>query len=271
MYRKLLFACCIIVSSLASFSQQADSFATNYYYHDLFSPLFYPPANNATRSADGSPGHQYWQNRADYTITAALDDVKNEITATVIITYKNNSPQSLSHLWLHLDQNLFSKKSRGHLRLPVDGQSRYGDANTDFDGGFDIASVTVNDKVVDFVITDTRMQLRLQEAMKASGDVVKIKIAYSFKIPQEGSDRMGIVETKNGNVYAIAQWYPRMCVYDDVEGWNTLPYLGGGEFYLEYGDFDFTITAPSTHIVAAGGELLNAAEVLTTTELKRYE
>ena len=257
--------------SVSSFAQQADSFASNYYYHDLFSPLFYPPANNTTRSADGTPGHQYWQNRADYTITASLDDIKNEITASVVITYKNNSPKPLSFVWLQLDQNLFNKKSRGALRLPVDGQSRYGDANTAFDGGYTLSSVKVNGNDADYVITDTRMQLRLKDAMKPAGDEVKIKIDYSFKIPQDGSDRMGIQPTKNGNIYTIAQWYPRMCVYDDVEGWNTLPYLGGGEFYCEYGDFDFTITAPSTHIVVAGGELLNAAEVLTATELKRYE
>lgn len=271
MYKKLLIACSILFFSALSFSQQADSFATNYYYHDLFSPLFYPPANNLTRTADGTPGHQYWQNKVDYEIKASLDDVKNSITASVIITYKNNSPQALPFLWLQLDQNLFNKKSRGHLRLPVDGQSRYGDANTAFDGGFNIASVKVNDNAADYVITDTRMQLRLKDAMKPGGDVVKIKIDYSFNIPADGSDRMGIVATRNGNIYTIAQWYPRMCVYDDVEGWNTQPYLGGGEFYLEYGDFDFTITAPSTHIVAAGGELLNASEVLTPTELQRYE
>jgi hypothetical protein len=271
MYRKLLIACCLFIASASAFCQQADSFATNYYYHDIFSPLFYPPANNTTRSADGTPGHQYWQNKVDYLITASLDDVKNEITASVTITYKNNSPKPLPFLWLQLDQNLFDKNSRGHLKLPVDGQSRYGNANTDFDGGYNIASVKINDNDADYLVTDTRMQLRLKEAMKPGGDVVKIKINYSFKIPQDGSDRMGIQETKNGNIYTLAQWYPRMCVYDDVEGWNTLPYLGGGEFYLEYGDFDFTITAPSTHIVAAGGELLNASEVLTATELQRYE
>lgn len=271
MYRKLMIAFGLLIAFVPGFTQQADSFATDYYYHDLFSPLFYPPANNVTRSADGTPGPGYWQNRADYIINASLDDVKNEVTASVIITYKNNSPHSLPFLWLHLDQNLFSKKSRGHLRLPVDGQSRYGDASTSFDGGFRLASVTVNENAVDYVVTDTRMQLRLKQPMKAGGDVVKIKIDYAFTIPEDGSDRMGIVSSKNGKIYTIAQWYPRLCVYDDVEGWNTMPYLGGGEFYLEYGDFDFTITAPSTHVVVAGAELLNPNEVLTPAELKRYE
>ena len=229
MYKKLLVACCFIFCSALSVSAQtADSFATNYYPHDLFSPLFYPPANNTTRSADGSPGAGYWQNKADYTINASFNDVTNEITASVIITYKNNSPQSLPFLWLYLDQNLFNKQSRGALRLPAAGHSRYGDAASDFNGGYNISSVKINDNAADFVITDTRMQVRLKDAMKPGGDVVKIKIDYSFKIPDDGSDRFGIQPTLNGNIYTIAHWYPRMCVYDDVEGWNTLPFLGAG-------------------------------------------
>ena len=272
MYRKLLVACCFIfVSTFAASAQSADSFATNYYPHDLFGPSFYPSANNDTRSADGSPGKAYWQNKADYNIAATLNDVTNEITATVTITYKNNSPQSLSFLWLYLDQNLFTKQSRGFLRLPVDGRSRYGDAALDYQGGYNISSVKLNDSAADFLITDTRMQLRLKNAMKPNGDAVKIKIDYSFKIPDDGADRFGIQPTLNGNIYTIAQWYPRMCVYDDVEGWNTLPYLGAGEFYLEYGDFDFTITVPASHIVVASGELQNPAEVLTATQQQRLE
>lgn len=271
MYKKLLIACCLLVSAVNSFSQQADSFATNYYYHDLFSPLFYPPANNVTRGADGSPAAGYWQNRADYNIKATLNDVTNEITALVVITYKNNSPHTLPFLWLYLDQNLFTKQSRGFHRLPVDGRSRYGDAATDYNGGYTISSVKLNDAGVDFVITDTRMQLRLKDAIKPNADAVRISIEYSFKIPGDGADRFGIQPTTNGNIYTLAQWYPRMCVYDDVEGWNTSPYLGPSEFYLEYGDFDFTITAPSSHIVMASGELQNPSEVFTETELKRYE
>ena len=106
--------------------------------------------------------------------------------------------------------------------------------------------------------------------MKPGGDMVKIRIEYSFNLPEEGADRCGILKTKNGDIFAVAQWYPRMCVYDDVEGWNTLPYLGPSEFYLEYGDFDFSITAPASHIVVASGELQNPAEVLTASQIKRW-
>jgi hypothetical protein len=113
------------------------------------------------------------------------------------------------------------------------------------------------------------MQVRLPKAVKPSGDVIRIKIEYAFNLPQYGADRCGILKTKNGNIFAVAQWYPRMCVFDDIRGWNTDPYLGPSEFYLEYGDFDFTITAPSNLVVVASGELLNPSEVLTTEQAKR--
>jgi hypothetical protein len=113
------------------------------------------------------------------------------------------------------------------------------------------------------------MQIRLSEPVKANGDVVKVKIAYSFKIPEYGSDRMGKVTRKDGIIYEIAQWYPRMCVYDDIEGWNVLPYLGAGEFYLDYGDMEYNVTVPWDHIVVGSGELLNPNDVLTTDQIKR--
>lgn len=271
MIKKLFGACLLLACASPSFSQQADSFATNYYPHDLFGPFFYPPANNSTRSADGSPGPAYWQNKADYIITATLNDAADEITASVAITYKNNSPHSLAYLWLYLNQNLFNKESRGFKRLPAQGASRYGDVTSSVEGGFTISSVKLNGSAADYTITDTRMQLHLKDAMKPNGDAVKIQIDYSFKIPADGADRFGIQPTTNGNIYTIAQWYPIMCVYDDTEGWNTLPYLGAGEFYNEYGDFDFTIKAPAGHVVVASGELQNPTEVFTPEQVQRLE
>jgi len=271
MYKKLFAACGLFVCAVASFAQQADSFATNYYPHDLFGPITYPAANASTRSADGSPGPAYWQNKADYKITASLNDVTNEITASAIITYKNNSPQSLPYLWLYLSQNLFNKQSRGFLRLPAEGASRYGDVTSSVEGGYNISAVKVNGNTADYIVTDTRMQLRLKNAMKPNGDFLTIQIDYSFKIPANGADRFGVEPTTNGNIYTIAQWYPNMCVYDDVQGWNTLPFLGAGEFFCEYGDFDFTITAPASHVVVASGELQNPSEVLTPAQAQRWE
>jgi hypothetical protein len=240
--------------------------------HVLFSPLFYEGGGSITRSSDGSPNVGYWQNRADYNIAATLNDVTNEITGSVTITYKNNSPHALPFLWLQLDQNLFSKNSRGQERMPVGSRSRYGSATSTFNGGYKIAAVKnlTDNSIAEYLIDDTRMQIRLPKALKPGGDIIKLKIDYAFTLPEEGADRCGILKTKNGNIFSVAQWYPRMCVYDDVTGWNTLPYLGPSEFYLEYGDYDLSITAPASHIVAASGELLNAAEVLTATQLKRF-
>ena len=248
---------------------------SKYDQHLLFGPLFYPTAVNEFRAASGEPGHAYWQNRADYKIVASLDEAKNEITGSVILSYKNNSPQELPYIWLQLDQNLYDLNSRGQAKMPATGRSRYGDAKSTFNGGYKIKSVQLvsagkPSENIPYVITDTRMQLRLVKALSARTGAVSVKIDYSYVIPDYGSDRTGILKTKNGNIYAVAQWYPRVCVFDDLQGWNTLPYLGASEFYLEYGDLEATLTVPASHIVVASGELLNAQEVLTPLQLKRY-
>src|SRR3546814_17838200 len=107
------------------------------------------------------------------------------------------------------------------------------------------------------------MQIRLKQPLEAEGGQITISVEYSARIPSNGSDRMGYLETSNGVIYELAQWYPRMCVYDDIEGWNVLPYMGAGEFYLEYGDFEFNVTVPADHIVVGSGKLLNTDDVLT--------
>ena len=248
---------------------------SKYDQHLLFGPLFYPNAGNEFRAASGEPGHGYWQNRADYKIVASLNEDKNEVTGSVTINYKNNSPQELLYIWLQLDQNLYDLQSRGQAKMPATGRSRYGDAKSTFSGGYKITSVQLisagkPSENIPYVITDTRMQLRLARALAARTGIVSVKIDYSYIIPEYGSDRTGILKTKNGNIYAVAQWYPRVCVFDDLQGWNTLPYLGASEFYLEYGDLEATLTVPASHIVVASGELLNAQEVLTPLQLKRF-
>jgi len=244
--------------------------ASKYDAHELFHPLFNMQPGNDYRAGSGAPGQHYWQNRADYRINASLDDEKNVLTGDVEITYKNNSPEALPFLWLQLDQNAFADTSRAAKTTPVAG-GRFGNAN--FNGGYTIQSVTIENgkksAPVDYVINDTRMQVRLADPLKPNGETIKLKITYSFKIPNYGSDRMGMQPTRNGVVYEIAQWYPRMCVYDDLQGWNVLPYLGAGEFYLEYGDFEYAINVPWNHIVVGSGELLNAQEVLTGEEQRR--
>ncbi|PST84590.1 peptidase M1 [Pedobacter yulinensis] len=244
-----------------------------YDYQEAFGPLFYTQNGNEYRSASGYPGPKYWQNRADYQIKAELNESRNQVTASMTITYKNNSPDKLPYLWLQLDQNLFADSSRGNAIIPP--KSRYGAQGERFNGGYKITNLSVQRRgkslKFDRIIEDTRMQIRLDEPMQAAGDVVTIKMDYTFVIPKEGSDRLSHVTTKNGEVYAVAQWFPRMSVYDDVLGWNTLPYWGAGEFYTEFGDINFEITAPASHIVMGSGELLNPKEVLTPQQLKRWE
>jgi len=246
---------------------------SNYDQHEAFYPLFYPAYGDEIRSADGTPGPKYWQNRADYTIDASLDDSMQSLTGSVLIKYTNNSPQSLSFVWLQLDQNIYNLTSRGVAATAVGG-GRWANRGQ-FDGGYNItaASVIQDGKTVgaNYNINDARMQVKLANAIKPNGGTIQFKISYSFLIPEYGTDRMGRLHTKNGWIYEIAQWYPRMCVYDNVYGWNTLPYLGQGEFYLEYGNIDYNITAPASHIVVGSGELLNPKEVLTAEQLKRWE
>ena len=253
------------------YAQENLSIQSDYDPHDLFAPLQYPQSDVLTRAASGEPNVDYWQNKADYDIRVKLDDVNKEIKGEVIIKYKNNSPRDLNYLWLQLDQNLFSRNSRGQMRMPANVRSRYGNADHPFDGGFAIQSVQLlnDNKAVNYLIDDTRMQVRLDNPLKAKGNTIALKITYSYKIPDYGADRFGILKAAAGDVFAIAQWYPRMCVYDDVRGWNTDPYLGASEFYLEYGDFDLSITAPANHIVVASGTLINADEVLSKDQINR--
>nr|WP_121269379.1 M1 family metallopeptidase [Pedobacter schmidteae] len=257
---------------ITGLAQQTTPLVTNYDPHAAFSPLFYTQNGNEYRSASGAPGPKYWQNRADYHIVANLDEAKNTVSGTVTITYKNNSPDRLPFLWLQLDQNLFSGNSRGNALIPLG--SRYGSRGESLEGGYKIDGITVSQKLKPVKFTtlteDTRMQIRLAVPMEANGDVVVVKMNFSFVVPVNGSDRMGHLATKNGEIFTIAQWFPRMSVYDDVLGWNTLPYWGAGEFYCEYGDIDFSVTAPASHIVMGSGELLNPQEVFTAQQLQRW-
>ncbi|MCE2834500.1 MAG: hypothetical protein LW694_08980 [Chitinophagaceae bacterium] len=215
-----LFALLFIQTAVLAQSAPAQKSAFD--AHALFNPLFYTQYGNEYRAGNGEPGPAYWQNRADYRIDARIDDSTNTVSGTVMLTYTNNSPHPLPYLWFQLDQNLFNQESRGAARMPANGRSRYGDAKNPFRGGFDIRSVKIIGKTdgkttetaVDPVITDTRMQVRLGSPVKAKGDVIRLKIEFSYTVPEYGADRTGILKTKDGNIYAIAQWYPRVCVFD---------------------------------------------------------
>jgi hypothetical protein len=267
-----LFAGALLFSVVArtAYAQNTEPVAPKYDQHKVFNPLFYPPKTSEFRTASGAPNTKYWQNRADYKLDIKLDTAKHRLIGTALITYTNNSPDGLPFLWLQVDQNIYREDSRAEATAAVGG-GRF--ANKSFTQGDEIKSVSViaNGKTqkADYIVTDTRLQVRLNDTLKANGNKLQLKIEYAFDIPEYGTDRMGREHTKDGWIYEIAQWYPRMAVYDDVSGWNTLPYLGAGEFYLEYGDFDYTITAPADIIIAGSGELMNPTEVLTPAVLAK--
>lgn len=228
---------------------------------------------SAYRAASGKPGPEYWQNKADYKIAVTLNEEEHIIAGKVDITYTNNSPESLPFVWLHLEQNRFKADSRGTLTTPIQGNRYSGDV----DGGFAINNVeaklskrgsSVSSK---HIISDTRMQVFFDEPIPAKGGQATISMNFEFKIPVKGMDRMGRLDVADGTIYALAQWYPKVAVFDDVEGWNIEPYLGAGEFYLEYGDFDYQVTVPYDHIVVGSGALQNPKEVLSKTVLDRLE
>ncbi|TFV92181.1 M1 family peptidase [Algoriphagus kandeliae] len=224
-----------------------------------------------TRTASGKPSENYWQNEADYQIEVTLNEEEHVLSGKVTIDYTNNSPEELEFVWLQLEQNRFTEDSRGALTTPIQGYRYNGDA----DGGFDISAVqakvgskgSISSK---YLINDTRMQVWFNEPIPAKGGKATISMNFSFKVPEKGMDRMGRLKVEDGWIYAFAQWYPKMSVFDDIEGWNVEPYLGAGEFYLEYGDFDYKVTVPYDHIVVGSGKLMNPKEVLSKELQDRY-
>ena len=235
------------------------------------------PAPTLLREGSGLPGPRYWQQRADYGIRASLDTATHTITGHETIRYTNNSPDTLRYLWLQVDQNIYRTDSRGAAINPTDARF----AGAGFVGGYVIESFgevlagprtargpTTRVEPLHTTTNGTMLRTDLDRPL-APGRTITLDVAYHFQVPEHGSDRMGRKQYPGGWLYEIAQWYPRMAVYDDVRGWNTEQYLGQGEFYLEYGDFDVSITAPRRFVVAATGSLLNAAEVLTATQRER--
>ncbi len=260
--KKTSFLLGLFLLNMPVFAQDAD-----FQQMEAFKPFQFP-TQSAYRSASGRPASNYWQNEAHYKLSVELTPETHTVKGSVLITYINNSPDELPFLWLQLDQNLFSRDSRGAKATPVEG-GRFG--NRAFDGGYTLSEVRVDGKEATFTVNDTRMQLFLNEPMAAQGDTIRISMNYEFVVPEYGSDRMGRLQVKKGTIYELAQWYPRMYVYDDISGWNALPYLGAGEFYLEYGNYDYEITTPWDYIVATSGEYLNKEEVLTKEQVKRWE
>lgn len=239
----------------------------------MFAPLILPPGN-IYRSGSGAPGPKYWQQRADYALRATLDTGAKTLKGDLTLRYTNNSPDTLHFLWLQVEQNAFKDKSLNSYVFPA--ESRFGARN--FAGGDVIdkleqiggvgtaarRDVGTARRPLKSRLEGTMLKADLAEALPPGGTAT-IAIAWHFLIPEHGADRMG----RDGSLFELAQWYPRVAVYDDLRGWNTEPYLGQGEFYLEYGEYTLDITVPAGFIVAATGQLQNAREVLTPTQISR--
>ncbi len=257
------------------------------------------PTPNVYRNAAGEPGHAYWQQEADYKITARLDEPERKIIASAAITYKNNAPDTLRYLWLHLDQNIFRKDSMNELATDFGGAGRRGPAASgpsggnpaklslgevarqqaiaDHDFGFNISKVTdARGRSLSHTIVGTLMRIDLATPLK-KGQSTRFNIDWDYQIVEEnivwargGYEHFPDDEREGGNdIFLMAQWFPRLAAYTDYEGWHNKEFLGRGEFTLEFGDYDVELTVPNDHIVSATGELQNANAVLTATQRQR--
>lgn len=257
------------------------------------------PTPNVYRNAAGQPGHEYWQQQVDYSIKAQLDEEARRLTATQEVDYHNNSPDTLTYLWLYLDQNIFRSDSMNELATDFGGAGRRGppvqagDADAparlsmselrrqqfmeDHELGFDIQAVqTANGDPLPFTIVGTLMRVDLPKPLEP-GKRTRFRIDFAYNIVEEdavsarsGYEHFPDDEREGGNdIFLIAQWFPRLVAYTDYEGWTNKEFLGRGEFTLEFGDYDVAIDVPADHIVSSTGTLQNPDEALTTEQRSR--
>ncbi len=257
------------------------------------------PTPNSYRNASGQPGHEYWQQQADYVIKAQLDETGRRLLATATITYQNNSPDSLEFLWMHLDQNIFRKDSMNELTNDFGGTSGRGPSGVapkpgepaeisldelrrqqgmdDLEYGFEISAVTLADGVeLDHTIVGTLMRIDPDKPL-APGASMTFTVAWAYNIHEQdaiggraGYEHFPKDKREGGNdIFMLAQWFPRMAVYSDYEGWHNKEFLGRGEFTLEFGDYDVSITVPDDHIVSSTGVLKNPDDVLSEAQKRR--
>jgi hypothetical protein len=247
--------------------------AAHYEPLETFARLTLPEPVTGQRGPDGAPGPAYWQNRADYTIHARLVPQKKELIGDELITYTNNSPQVLDSLWVQLDQNMYRTDSRAAAGRQALAERLHIPTADSVTQGFELDAVDVEQAgrrvPADYLVSDTRMQVTLAQPLRPHGRL-RLHIEYHYTVPGAAGGRTAWVASRNGDLYDIAQWYPRMAVFDDLRGWDTLPYIGA-EFYLEYGDFEYYVTVPADMLVAGSGELVNPQEVLTARERAQLE
>jgi hypothetical protein len=249
------------------------------------------PTPNTIRTASGAPGHAYWQQRADYTIRATLDEAKRAITGAETITYHNNSPDTLSYLWVQLDQNIYKPNSDARTSAILPSRDAWKGATPEtgvkfdslrnmleartFNGGFNIASVKdTSGRPLNYVINRTMMRIDLPQPLKP-GARLSFSVEWNYNINEQkvlgGRSGYEKFDDDKNDLFEIAQWFPRMAAYYDVTGWQHKQFLGAGEFTLEFGDYDVQVTVPSDHIVASTGELQNPDAVLTPAQRDRLK
>ena len=239
------------------------------------------PSPNLSRPATGEPGPMYWQQRADYKIKIKLNEDTRSVEGSETITYTNNSPLTLKYIWLQLDQNIFAKESINNLTRPWGG----GDSSVDFstlrrqnfmdkfEGGFQELSIKINNKSPDTNLVGTHVRINLDQPLKP-GESTSLDIEWAYALVEENAVRArnGYETFEDGNdIFLMAQWYPRVTVFSDYEGWHNKEFIGNGEFTLEFGDFEVDISVPSDHVVSATGVLLNENDVLNPIQKKRMK
>jgi len=272
MKRTLLFSLIFIINFSYLTGQNTNESKFKQLYDQLATPNIY-------RTAAGAPGHKYYQNNAHYSMDITLNDQEQKITGKETITYVNNSPDALEYLWIQLDQNVRSKSSDSYKIATgdINGISSKSIKRIfpEFDGGFNISSITdKNDKKINYIINKTMMRINLDKPL-LSGSQFELKIEWWYNINERAKigGRSGFEYFKKDDnyLYTIAQFFPRMCVYNDVEGWQNKQFLGSGEFTLPFGNYEVNITVPANHIVSATGELINEKEILSQKQLQRLE
>lgn len=231
---------------------------------NIFRPIDLPTPNQE-RLGSGKPGPAYWQQRCDYIINAVLDTEADAVRSSMTIRYTNNSPHELEYLWINLEQNLFQLDSIGsQSRTPGSVMKML---EYDFDGGYRISNIKSSGADLPMKVYDTLGKIDLDQPIQP-GQVFEFSFDFEFNVPP-ALRRMGMETVEDGKIYELAQWFPQVCKYDDVNGWNTLPYLGSGEFYTDFGSYDVSITVPRSYLVSASGMLTNPEQVLTQEQRNR--
>ncbi|WP_417362328.1 M1 family metallopeptidase [Gallaecimonas pentaromativorans] len=254
------------ISLLCLASAGACAADTGFDPQQLFAPLTLPHQANSIRGGSGLPGSNFWQNKVNYQIAATINPDQHSLSGEEVIAYTNHSPDALDELWVQLDQNIYRRDSRAAMSSGRERKS--------YTDGYQLKAVALvsggKEVPLHYLVDDTRMRIDLPKPLAAHGGTLQLKITYQYQIPGTWGGRTAVTPSNNGEIFEIAQWFPRMAVYDDLRGWDTQPYLGS-EFYLEYGNIDYSVTVPWDYLVVGSGKLMNPKEVLTTTQRRRLD